>query len=62
MTSNVAPFLQLFNAKEIDIGQTSKSSAIYQFFDMMGNPVPFKNPLEDVTYISAYGTNKVQRN
>jgi len=29
MTSNVAPFLQLANAKEIDIGQTSQASAIY---------------------------------
>lgn len=62
MTSNVAPFLQLANAKEIDIGQTSQASAIYQFYDMMNNPVPFKNPLEEVAYISAYGSKKVLRN
>jgi len=29
---------------------------------MMNNPVPFKNPLEEVAYISAYGSKKVLRN
>jgi len=42
ITSAEAPFMQLANSKEVDVSQIDKANAVYQFYDMIGNPVPYK--------------------
>ena len=61
VTSNLSPFLQLINTKEINVGQISKSKAIYQFYDMVGNPVPFHYPIGELSYLQSYAKTTVTR-
>lgn len=58
-TSKTAPFLKLANSKEIDVSDTNKSTAKYQFFDMLENPVSFSFDLYSVEFVSSYNKHTI---